>query len=67
MLRAAVPKVLQATVPVLELQERLPETYMRALFASYLASRFVYHYGLETSEFALFEYVQRWLQGTTSQ
>ena len=62
-LRAAVPKTLQKAVTVDQLQERLPETYLRALFASYLSSRFVYSYGMDTSEFALFEYVQLWLTG----
>jgi glutamate dehydrogenase len=61
-----VPKALQNVVSVEQLHQRLPETYLRALFASYMSSRFVYSYGIDTSEFALFEYVQRWLTGQIS-
>lgn len=60
------PKALQSVVSVEELHQRLPETYLRALFASYMSSRFVYSYGIDTSEFALFEYVQLWLTGQIS-
>ena len=41
---------------------RLPENYCRALFGSSLASRFVYAKGLETPEFAFFEYVDALLR-----
>jgi glutamate dehydrogenase len=37
---------------------RLPINYQRALFGSRLASRFLYASGLNTTEFAFFEYVQ---------
>lgn len=42
---------------------RLPENYLRALFGSRLASRFVYAAGLHTPEFAFFEYVDALLGG----
>lgn len=60
-LKCAVPKTLQTVVSINKLQERLPDSYLRALFASYLASRFVYSTELDTSDFAFFEYIQRWV------
>ena len=42
---------------------RLPENYLRALFGSRLASRFVYAAGLNTPEFAFFEFVDELLGG----
>lgn len=38
---------------------RIPENYCRAIFGSRLASRFIYQFGLETPEFAFFEFVSR--------
>ncbi|KAI9137136.1 Glutamate/Leucine/Phenylalanine/Valine dehydrogenase-domain-containing protein [Paraphysoderma sedebokerense] len=37
--------------------KRLPQTYVRAIFGSYLASRFVYKYGTQPSQFAFFEFM----------
>ena len=39
--------------------QRLPESYTRAVFASQLASRFVYSAGLQAPEFAFYEFVQQ--------
>jgi glutamate dehydrogenase len=38
---------------------RIPENYLKAIFGSRLASRFIYQSGLETPEFAFFEFVSR--------
>jgi glutamate dehydrogenase len=38
---------------------RIPPKYCRAIFGSRLASRFVYQCGLETPEFAFFEFVSK--------
>jgi glutamate dehydrogenase len=38
---------------------RIPEKYCRALFGSRLASRFIYESGLNTPEFAFFEFVTK--------
>ncbi|CAK5130100.1 unnamed protein product [Aphanomyces euteiches] len=51
------PKTLTALISRDELVKRLPESYLRALFASQLASRFVYASGLNTPEFAFYEFV----------
>lgn len=36
---------------------RLPDSYLRALFGSYLASRFVYQYGIAPKQFSFFEFM----------
>ena len=41
------------------LLKRVPEQYVRALFGSFLASRFVYQYGIEPNQFAFFEFMSR--------
>ncbi|EQC36938.1 hypothetical protein SDRG_05763 [Saprolegnia diclina VS20] len=57
-LKDGFPKTLQAKIAYDELLKRLPESYLRALFASQLASRFVYSCGLNCPEFAFYEFVQ---------
>ena len=57
-LEVAIPKTLQAAVALEVIKSRLPLAYAKALFASNLASRFIYTYGLNTPEFAFFEFVQ---------
>lgn len=44
------PSVLLEKIGFERLLQRLPESYKRALFASYLASRYVYKYGLDANE-----------------
>jgi glutamate dehydrogenase len=54
----AIPKLLQEQVGGLEvLMKRLPESYLRALFGSYLASRFVYKHGINPGQFAFYEFM----------
>ena len=38
---------------------RIPDKYCRAVFGSRLASRFIYEHGLNTPEFAFFEFVSK--------
>ncbi|RLN49249.1 hypothetical protein BBJ28_00014881 [Nothophytophthora sp. Chile5] len=52
------PEILLRMTPKEKLLQRLPESYTRALFASQLASRFVYTVGLSAPEFAFYEFVQ---------
>ena len=52
------PPTLRKLISVEELLKRVPESYLRALFASHLASRFVYKYGTEPSQFAFFEFME---------
>eukprot|EP01104_Vermistella_antarctica_P019825 TRINITY_DN802_c0_g1_i1.p1 TRINITY_DN802_c0_g1~~TRINITY_DN802_c0_g1_i1.p1 ORF type:complete len:1140 (+),score=371.06 TRINITY_DN802_c0_g1_i1:186-3605(+) len=41
--------------------ERVPESYLRAIFSSYLASRYVYKFGLTTAEMLFFEFIREYL------
>lgn len=57
-LREALPPLLVERVGGLDiLLKRLPDTYLRALFGSYLASRFVYKCGISPNQFAFFEFM----------
>ena len=38
--------------------QRVPKNYLRAVFASYLGSRFVYHYGLDTTEVEFLKFIR---------
>lgn len=51
------PKLLVEKMGLETLVKRVPENYMRAIFGSYLASRFVYKYGTQPSQFAFFEFM----------
>jgi glutamate dehydrogenase len=57
-LKQGFPQTLQRMIPFETLLLRLPTSYLRALFASQLASRFVYACGLQCPEFAFYEFVQ---------
>ncbi|KAF9943805.1 NAD-dependent glutamate dehydrogenase, partial [Modicella reniformis] len=56
-LEEAFPKLLQKQIGLQTLMQRIPENYVRAIFGSFLASRFVYKYGTEPSQFAFFEFM----------
>lgn len=56
-LSEAFPKLLLDKIGLDKLMQRVPESYVQAIFGSYLASRFVYKYGTEPSQFAFFEFM----------
>ncbi|KAJ3021767.1 NAD-dependent glutamate dehydrogenase [Thoreauomyces humboldtii] len=56
-LTEAFPNILLDKLGLETLLKRVPEQYVKAIFGSYLASRFVYKYGTEPSQFAFFEYM----------
>lgn len=58
-LLAACPKSLVELVGYDQMMENVPESYMRAIFSSSLASKYVYEYGVDSSEFTFFEFMQR--------
>jgi glutamate dehydrogenase len=41
-----------------KIHKRVPLTYLKALFASRLAGRYVYKYGLEANEIDFFEFLK---------
>ncbi|KAJ1560574.1 NAD-dependent glutamate dehydrogenase, partial [Cladochytrium tenue] len=56
-LQEALPALLVEKLGLDTLLKRIPESYIRAIFGSYLASRFIYKYGTEPSQFAFFEFL----------
>lgn len=58
-LREALPEVLLEKLGLEKIMERVPDNYIRAIFGSYLASRFVYLYGVNPTQFAFYEYMNK--------
>jgi glutamate dehydrogenase len=54
-LKDALPKLLLKKVGLDLIIERVPDNYLRSIFGSYLASRFVYEFGSQPSQFAFFD------------
>lgn len=54
-LKNALPKLLLEKIGLDTIISRVPENYLRAIFGSYLASRFVYEFGSQPSQFAFFD------------
>jgi len=57
-MRRAIPKPLVDQVGLDTLLERLPETYQRALFSSWVASHFIYKYGVNGSSVDFFHFAR---------
>ncbi|RYP71719.1 hypothetical protein DL771_004670 [Monosporascus sp. 5C6A] len=51
----ALPKLLLDKIGLDTIIQRVPDNYLRAIFGSYLASRFVYEYGSSPSQFAFYD------------
>jgi len=58
----AIPKKLLELKPLDDVLKRVPEAYSKAIFASFLASRYVYQHGIDANEFAFFEFMQPYLR-----
>ena len=56
--REALPKLLLTEVGLEKIEARVPAGYLRSIFGSYLASRFVYEYGASPSQFAFFDFMR---------
>jgi glutamate dehydrogenase len=54
-LAEALPKLLLDVIGLDTIIERVPDAYLRAIFGSYLASRFVYRFGSSPSQFAFYD------------
>ncbi|KAL1664697.1 Glutamate/Leucine/Phenylalanine/Valine dehydrogenase-domain-containing protein [Schizophyllum commune] len=54
----AIPKTLVEKVGLDELMRRLPESYQRALFSSWVASHFIYKYGVNASSVDFFHFAR---------
>ncbi|KAK3340892.1 Glutamate/Leucine/Phenylalanine/Valine dehydrogenase-domain-containing protein [Neurospora tetraspora] len=55
----ALPNLLINKVGLDTIIERVPDSYLRAIFGSYLASRFVYEFGSSPSQFAFYDFMSR--------
>jgi glutamate dehydrogenase len=51
----ALPNLLIEKIGLDTIIQRVPDTYLRAIFGSYLASRFVYEFGSSPSQFAFYD------------
>jgi glutamate dehydrogenase len=51
----ALPTLLIEEIGLDTIIQRVPDAYLRAIFGSYLASRFVYEYGSSPSQFAFYD------------
>ncbi|KAI1378371.1 NAD-specific glutamate dehydrogenase [Hypoxylon crocopeplum] len=51
----ALPKLLLDKIGLDTIISRVPDSYLRAIFGSYLASRFVYEFGSNPSQFAFYD------------
>ncbi|CAO2652219.1 Nn.00g005020.m01.CDS01 [Neocucurbitaria sp. VM-36] len=58
-LKEALPNTLLEQIGLEKIIERVPDNYLRAIFGSYLASRFVYEYGVSSSQFAFFDFMSK--------
>jgi len=54
-LKDALPNLLLKKIGLDVIMKRVPENYLRSIFGSYLASRFVYEFGSNPSQFAFFD------------
>ncbi|KAG6240540.1 glutamate dehydrogenase (NADP(+)) gdh1 [Claviceps purpurea] len=66
-LQDALPKLLLQKIGLETIISRVPESYLRAIFGSYLASRFVYEFGSEPSQFAFFDFMSKRMAKMTGQ
>ncbi|KAF8817116.1 NAD-specific glutamate dehydrogenase [Phlegmacium glaucopus] len=57
-MRSAIPKTLVDLVGLDTLLKRLPEAYQRALFSSWVASHFIYKYGVSGSSVDFFHFAR---------
>lgn len=58
-LRDALPALLLEKIGLETITTRVPESYLQAIFGSYLASRFVYEFGSQPSQFAFFDFMSK--------
>ncbi|KAI0540886.1 NAD-specific glutamate dehydrogenase-like protein [Xylaria digitata] len=55
----ALPKLLLDKLGLDAIISRVPDAYLRAIFGSYLASRFVYEFGSQPSQFAFYDFMSK--------
>lgn len=55
----ALPQLLLDKIGLETIIRRVPDPYLRAIFGSYLASRFVYEFGSSPSQFAFYDFMSK--------
>jgi len=60
--KLAIPASLLNLIGLETLQKRIPESYMRDLFSAYLASRYVYSFGLSAEAFSFYSFIEDFLK-----
>lgn len=58
-MKQALPQTLIRKLGLETCLERVPDSYLKAIFSSYLAKEYVYAYGLQANEFSFFEFMQK--------
>lgn len=58
-LEEALPNLLLQKIGLDMILKRVPENYLRAIFGSYLASRFIYEHGSAPSQFSFFDFMSK--------
>jgi glutamate dehydrogenase len=66
-LEDAIPQSLQDLVGMDDILKNTPDSYIQAIFGSYIASRYVYKFGIAANEFAFFDYMQSYVDKKASQ
>lgn len=61
-LSLAIPDKLLELVGLEQCIQRVPDAYLKSIFATYLASRYIYENGLASNEFAFFKFMQQFSQ-----
>lgn len=59
-IKCCCPDVLIQQIGFEKILERVPISYLKAIFASRLASRYVYRYGLDANEIDFFEFIKEY-------
>ena len=57
-IKCCCPSVLMETVGFDTVLDRIPDTYLRAIFSSRIASRYVYSFGLDANEIDFHKYIE---------
>ncbi|KAI7557250.1 NAD-specific glutamate, partial [Hortaea werneckii] len=55
----ALPRLLLDVIGLEKIMERVPESYLRSIFGSYLASRFIYTMGISASPVSFFAFMNK--------
>lgn len=59
---SALPKLLLDRLGLETILKRVPDIYLKSIFSNYIASHFVYQYGLSAAEFDFFDFMQSFLK-----